>query len=334
MKTQRILIAIVLILTGLSVYSKPKSGELGDKNIRYFGRWDFGQKDEYASYWGGAYLTTRFSGTTIKIKVGNKTNYYAKIDNGPWISYLGASGVIDLTPQPLENGVHSLTVAQGKDYSYEFKFDGLLLDDGAKTLKPDTSPNLIEWIGDSITTGYTDAQANVSDYAWLCSDSLHCEHTQIAYPGINLVSGYPHNGMDQQYFKERSLAYPDAALWDFQRYTPKLIVINLGTNDTNHKIADSLFQKVYTDFLVKIRAKFPKAQIFAMRTFCKTKIGATSAAVKSRNDAGDQAVHYIDTTDWLTETDDFTDHTHPSIKGHIKAAKHLMEILSPYLNAK
>ena len=68
-----------------------------------------------------------------------------------------------------------------------------------------------------------------------------------------------------------------------------------------------------------------------MKTFCKTKAGATSAAVKSRNDAGDPAVHYIDTTGWLTETDDFTDHTHPSIAGHIKAARHLTEILAPYL---
>lgn len=337
MRKQTVLLIITFMLGAASItkasnYTKPKFGQPGDPNIQYFGRWDFSQKNEYASYWGGAYLVTNFDGTTVKLKVGNQTNYFAKIDNGPWISYISASGTINLTPQPLTTGTHHLIVAQGKDYNYEFKFDGLLLDDGAKTYRPATSDNLIEWIGDSITAGYTDPQADVSDYAWLCSDSLHCEHTQIAYPGINLVSGYPTNGMDTQYFKERCLKYPSAAEWDFQRYTPKLIVINLGTNDTNHKIADSLFQADYTAFLRKLRKKFPAAEIFAMKTFCKTKAGATAAAVKARNDAGDKAVHYIDTTGWLTVTNDFTDHTHPSVSGHMKAARHLAEILAPYLN--
>jgi lysophospholipase L1-like esterase len=328
---------IALLLAGLHSIAKAaflqeeKEITPNDRHISYIGRWDFTNPAEYASYWGGAYLRVGFTGRHVKLKVGNKTHYFAKIDNGPWVSYLNASGIIDLTATPLSGGKHLLSIAQGKDYSYEFKFDGLILDRKARTFTADQQPHLIEWIGDSITTGYTDEQANVSDYAWICSDSLNCEHTQIAYPGINLVSGYPKSGMDQQYFKERSLAYPDAASWDFTRYTPTVIVINLGTNDTNHKIADSLFQHVYTVFLGKLRAKFPKAEIFAMKTFAKTKGTATEAAVKDRNAAGDNAVHFIDTTGWLTEVSDFTDHTHPSVSGHMKAASYLRTILAPYL---
>jgi lysophospholipase L1-like esterase len=304
----------------------------GDPHIQYFGRWDFSHPSEYTSHWGGAYFKVSFTGTTAKIKLGNKSNYYARIDDGPWTSYLNASGTLDLTPEPLTAGLHTLSVAQGKDYNYVFSFQGLLLDAGTKTLKPVVYPYLIEYIGDSITAGYTDPQADVSDYAWTCSENLRCEHTQIAYPGINIVSGYSNAGMSEQYFKQGSLAYPTSPPWDFSIYTPNIIVINLGTNDTNHKIPDSLFQVVYTDFLTNIRNKLPKVEIFVMKTFAGTKAVATSSAVAARNKAGDTHIHYIDTTGWLTRgTDDYTDNTHPSVNGHIKVAKLLQPILQPYL---
>src|SRR5258706_15985119 len=61
------------------------TGGVGDANIKYFGRWDTSSSTtQYVSDWGGAYLKVNFSGTTVKIKVGNTTNYFAKIDNGPW----------------------------------------------------------------------------------------------------------------------------------------------------------------------------------------------------------------------------------------------------------
>lgn len=44
-----------------------------------------------------SYLKTessRSAADAVKIKVGNATNYFAKIDNGPWVSYLNASGAV------------------------------------------------------------------------------------------------------------------------------------------------------------------------------------------------------------------------------------------------
>lgn len=310
------------------------NGALGDTNIKYFGRWDFSSITQYVSYWGGAYFKVKFSGTTVKIKVGTTTNYYAKIDNGAWTSYIGASGTINLTPTPLASGTHTLSVAQGKDYNYVFNFQGLILDAGATTSAPTVATNLIEYIGDSITAGYTDPQADVSDYAWVCSEALGTEHTQIAYPGINLVSGYTGTGMDAQYFKQQSLAYPSSPNWDFTKYTARIVVINLGTNDTNNSVPDATFQTNYTTFLVNIRAKFPNAEIFALRTFSGTKAAATAAAVTARNTAGDAKVHYVNTNGWLTPgSSDFTDGTHPSVAGHIKVSNQLQPLLAPYLGS-
>jgi lysophospholipase L1-like esterase len=269
----------------------------------------------------------------VKIIVGNRSNFFAKIDNGPWLSFLNASDTINLTTKALPNATHTLTVAQGKDYDYVFKFKGLIFNKGAATGKPEVSKVLVEYIGDSITTGYTDAQANVSDYAWIASEILGVEHTQIAYPGICLVDGVKGTGMVVQYFKSRSSKFPSSEDWDFKTYTPKLIVINLGTNDNANKIPDSVFYKAYVRFLTDIRAKYSHAQIIVMRTFLGLKEAPTLKAVNARITAGDNKVHFVDTKEWIIpKTSDYNDGAHPSVTGQEKAGKQLVSVLAPYLH--
>src|SRR6202012_3218838 len=91
------------------------NGSLDDKNIKYYGRWDFSNPQQFLSCWGGAYIKVNFNGTKIKINLGHKSNYFVKIDNGSWVTYSNVNGVVDLTPVPLSNGMHALSVAQGKD---------------------------------------------------------------------------------------------------------------------------------------------------------------------------------------------------------------------------
>ncbi|QHS58177.1 RICIN domain-containing protein [Chitinophaga agri] len=310
-------------------------GSLKDQNIQYFGRWDFSDSTKYNSWWGGAYIRVNFTGTTVKIKTGNISNFYASIDGGPWISYKHTGGVIDLTATPLSNGAHTLSVAQGSDYDYLFSFEGLLLDEGAVTSKPAVSSYLIEYIGDSITAGYLDDQANVSDYAWICSEALHTEHTQIAYPGIALVSSPRHGtAMDKQYFKLKTPNYATSVNWDFSRYTPQAIVLNLGTNDSDYEDSDSVFQAVYFQLLQDIRTRFPQAEIFVLRTFLGIRSQPTAAAVAARIVAGDKKVHYVNTEGWIAQntTDYLADNLHPSEAGHIKIAGLLQAVLAPYVN--
>ncbi|SFM72278.1 Lysophospholipase L1 [Chitinophaga sp. YR627] len=310
-------------------------GSLQDKNIQYFGRWDFSDSTQFNAWWGGAYIRVNFTGTTVKIRTGNISNFYASIDGGPWISYKDSGGVIDLTSTPLSTGQHTLSVAQGRDYDYLFTFEGLILDADAVTSKPVTSSYLIEYIGDSITAGYLDDQANVSDYAWICSEALGTEHTQIAYPGIALVSSPRHGvAMDRQYFKLKTPNYAAAPNWDFSHYTPQAIVMNLGTNDSDYEDSDSVFQAVYFQLLQDIRTKFPQAEIFVLRTFLGIRAQPTAAAVADRIVAGDKKVHYVNTEGWITQStaDYLPDNLHPSESGHMKIAGLLKTVLAPYVN--
>src|ERR1700754_3417355 len=312
------------------------NGSLADTHIKYFGRWVFTDQEQYESNWGGSYFKVNFTGTTVRLKVNYATNYYTKIDNGNWISYINKSGIINLTPVPLTNKTHTHSVAQGKDNNYVFDFQGLLLDTLAVTSAPIIQKYLIEYIGDSITAGFTDSQSNVSDYAWITSDSLHVEHTQIAYPGICLVDGYPGPGMNTQYFKSQSL-YSDSQSpsdWSFQTYAARLVVINLGTNDFIKKVSDTTFKSVYISFCKAIRAKLPAADIFLMRPFNGAKATAIQAIVSARHNGGDPKVHYINTTGWLGGLSDYTDGTHPNDKGQIKIASKLRPILAAYLDTE
>lgn len=144
---------MTLGIFGATIALAASDGSLGDSNIKYFGRWDFSSPEQYVSYWGGAYIKVNFSGTTVKIRLGNTSNFYYKIDNGAWTTLTSVVGAVNLTPNPLARGTHTLSVAQGKDYDYVFNFQGLILDVGATTSSPTVSSNLIEFIGDSITDG-------------------------------------------------------------------------------------------------------------------------------------------------------------------------------------
>ena len=330
-----------------TVQAATGDGSLTDSNLTYVGRWDKSDSTTYRSYWGGAYVSTKFTGTTVKVKLPAPVHFKYIID-GTLANYWawGTDGTINLTPTPLANGTHKLKIiADINDGQVPFK--GLVLDTGASTVAPDARP-LVEFIGDSITAGHSTSEGPVTDYAWLTGEALGADHTQIAYSGITLADGhhYPDNhfpGMESVYFKLKAVnECPDVACttnpaWNFSNYTAKVVVINLGTNDQNLG-ADSTgladFQTRYTAFLQNIRAKYPNADIFAMQTLYGYYKTETQAAVNARLSAGDTKVHYINTDGWVipSPSADFADYFHPSDAGHVKIMNRLAPILKPYLS--
>ena len=123
-------------------------GSPTDTNLRYIGRWDKSSPAAYHSYWGGAYLRATFTGTTIGFRGGATAG-------GPsvLVSVDGETPqeVATLDDRPLKAGVHMLLLGSPGQNS-ELEFRGLVLGSGARTLPTPVRP-LIEFIGDSITTG-------------------------------------------------------------------------------------------------------------------------------------------------------------------------------------
>lgn len=302
-----------------------------DANIKYFGRWNTSNPEVYTASWSGAYFKVNFTGTSAKVVLEGTVNLYISVD-GTETYYEAATGTVNVTPALLANGTHSLRVTVPYT-DQQLNFKGLILDEGAATAAASTGSKLIEFTGGSIVAGYLLPKLALSDYTWLAAEQLGYEHTQIAYSGMNLVDNWSGGsyisskaGLSKQYFKLQDADTAESADWDFSRYSPDMIVINVGTNDSHFQVPGETYQSVYTEFLKELRNKNPGAEIYAQRLFNGAYAAETLQAVNARITDGDTKVHYIDTTGWITDGDTI-DGTHPTETAHLKLADRLAAIL-------
>lgn len=317
-----VLLACLLSWAGGSpARAAPGDGSVSDPNIVYVGRWDTTSSTAAVPGWTGAYLQTAFTGTTVKVKARDAVNLYVSIDGGADVFHAGVRGTVDLTPQPLAAGTHTLRISYR---SGDTVFQGLVLDSGASTVSPNTPSGLVEFVGDSITAGALTDRLALDSYAWKTGEQLGMRHTQIARSGYCLVARSGCTGLSTQFFRTASTG---TQAWDFSRYQANAVVINLGTNDVGHGVSSTQFQSAYTSLLRKVRAAYPQAWIFALETFRGRYVPQTEAAVQAVVAGGDSRVSFVDTTGWLS-SGDLTDSVHPNDQGHRAIADRLAPIIA------
>jgi hypothetical protein len=340
----------LLPLVVFGTFATPASAAEGDgspqdPNILYVGRWDKSNASAPHSYWGGAYVRTGFTGTSLSVKLGKSADIAVFIDDKAPVFKMGANGTVNLA-SGLASGNHTVKVV-ARFQADQLVFQGFVLAQGAKTLPAQKSKALIEFIGNSITSGSVTTNGNVSAFPWIVGETLGADRTAISYPGITLVNGYylnfnglPAIGMEVSYTKTNTppmrpaTTDPINIAWNFNQYTPDIVVINIGTNDGNGAgVPTNTFQTSYLNFLKFIRGKFPKAHIFALRTFGGYMATQTQNAATQLINAGDSRIHYVNTTNWLVRSDFASDGLHPSDDGQKKAANLIANILKPYVDS-
>lgn len=214
-------------------------------------------------------------------------------------------------------------------------------------------PRRMEFIGDSITCGFgiegkngeerfrTETENPYITYAALTARSFGADFNLISWSSIGVYSSHcgdgnadtPNDGwvMPKLYGytdigTENTLGTEDHAEWDFGRFPPDVIVINLGTNDESFtrdipERAES-FKAAYTDFLKNIREKNPEAHIIcALGMMCGKLYPAVEAAVGTMNDSRIHALEF----DIQKREDGFGAEMHPNRITHRKAAAKLSE---------
>lgn len=295
---------------------------VADPNLQYVGRWHADGSSRVPD-WTGGYVQTSFTGTTVSVKLRDAVNIYVSIDGGADVFRQGVRGTVSLTPAPLPSGTHRLRIAYR---SGDTVFGGLELDSGARTVNPNLSPKVLEFVGDSITAGYLDSKLALSSYGWQVGQKLGLPRTIVARAGYCLVAADGCVGQSTQFFRRASTG--DTA-WDFSRYQAAAVVVNLGTNDAGHGVAAGTFQSTYTQFLRDIRAKYPNAAIFAFETLKRRYVPETRAAVTARNSAGDSRVYFVNTEGWLAAGTDYVDGDgHPNDQGQAKIADRLAPVVA------
>ncbi|MDE7299276.1 MAG: GDSL family lipase [Lachnospiraceae bacterium] len=165
---------------------------------------------------------------------------------------------------------------------------------GGESIRPaEDRAHTIEFIGDSITCGYgvddedrnhhfsTETEDVTKAYAYKTAQALDADYSMVSISGYGIISGYtndPSKKSESQrlpdYYEKlgnSSASYgsgirPQTIKWDFARFVPEVVVINLGTNDASYCGQDAAKQQEYVDgyvaFLKTIREKNPDAEIF------------------------------------------------------------------------
>jgi lysophospholipase L1-like esterase len=239
------------------------------------------------------------------------------------------------------------------DKGYELKpdFRGFILDTGSTLLPPPALPErTIEFIGNSITCGYGNEAMVASDpfeyetenhyltYAQLTCRALEARAHVVARSGIGVYRSYdgpkagtPDNVMTTEY--EYTNLYDRSEKWDFSRYQPQLVCINLGTNDLSTNNYDvKLLKAAYKKFLKQVRSHNSQAKIVylcgSMLNGKELEIAKNTLneVVDEAHKAGDNQVYRFDFT---PQTGDihFGASWHPSVWQHQKMAGELTAYL-------
>lgn len=215
-------------------------------------------------------------------------------------------------------------------------------------IEPAPAKNIkMEFIGDSITCGYgvddpdkehhfkTATEDVTKAYAYKTALALNADYSMVSVSGYGIISGFTNDGNKipeqtiPQYYDKLGFSYNKFAdsitvsetEWDFERYKPDIIVINLGTNDMNYATTDERkaeFEDGYLDFLKKVRSLNPDSYIFQTYGVMGTSLEENIENVRRKymSETGDERITFIP----LTMQDEYADGIvadwHPSPRTH------------------
>ena len=324
-------------------------------NIQYVGRICFDNPERPRFTFPGTQINACFTGTSLKLWVKPKSGYFmAQIDQAaPFkVAVMGERDSVVTLATALPQGSHQLRLMYVVE-GYELKpdFRGLILDEGARLLPPPALPQrTIEFIGNSITCGYGNESVMAPDpfeyetenhyltYAQLTCRALDAYAHVVARSGIGVYRSYggpkegtPDNVMTTEY--EYTNLYDHSERWDFNRFQPQLVCINLGTNDLSTNNYDTtLLKAAYQRFLKQVRSHNPKAKIVFL---CGSMLNGKELDIarnilnevtEEAHKNGDNEVYRFDFTPQRGDLG-FGASWHPSLKQHEKMAAELTTYL-------
>ena len=265
-----------------------------DQHILYTGRISFANPERPAWNYPGIQIVAAFEGTSLRMMAKPRSGYFvAQIDEAePFkVAFRGERDSVVTLATALPDGRHTVRlmyVIEGFEFYPEFW--GFVLDKGRSLVEAPALPcRKIEFIGNSITCGYGNeglkkeehfdyaTENHYYSYASITARSLEAQHWVVARSGIGAYrnygepkSGSPGSCMPVQYeftgyaWKPELRQEPTflSEKWDFSRYQPDVVCINLGTNDLSTNNYDlKLLKQGYQTLLKMVREHNPQAKI-------------------------------------------------------------------------
>jgi hypothetical protein len=302
-----------------------------DKRLLYTGRIDFSDARAPVITWPETAIAANFTGTSLAVTLDdqNGKNYFNVFIDGDGVGDRGAPLILQadqgsktyVVASGLAPGKHSFLITkrtEGEEGATVVR--GFELADGGQLLAPPAAPaRRIEFFGDSITSGMGDeAPMNGRDdlgrdknshlsYAALTARALNAELHMTSQSGIGvMISWFPFTMPD--FYDQLSAVGNNDTHWDFKRWTPDVVVVNLLQNDSwligrDHKLQPEPDEAgriaAYATFVGRIRALYPKAYIVcALGSMDATRAGSpwlgyVKTAVERMRAGGDKRIDSV-----------------------------------------
>ena len=288
---------------------------------------------------------------TLKDETGN--NYYNVIVNNKLETIIKPDTLKKTytLASNLPKGKHRVELFKRNDWNRgKTQFFGFKINNRPKLLPKSKSTNRkIEFYGDSMTVGYANEDSSGADsplgmntnnflsYAALVARHYDAEYQCICKSGTGIAVSWHPFTMDELH--NRLVPTAAESQWDFSKYQPDIVVINLFQNDSwlinlpEHKEFKKRFGdqapseeyiiNAYQQFVANIRTKYPEANIVCS-------LGSMDAAKK-----GSKWIDYIKlATANLNDNKVYThfmpyieSSVHPSIQDQEIMAKSLIQFI-------
>lgn len=353
---KRILLVVSLTLALFTSCQNEKKQvflNASDSRIEYMGRVSFDDPEMVRFTYPGVSMTVDFIGSSIAMEAKRGSGFFmVEIDDEEAFKInFSQSDTLVVLADSLNYDRHTVRIMYVVE-GYELKpaVKGFYIDGEVQqaTKYPERK---IEFIGNSITCGYGceaptnkehfsyETENHYYTYANRAARLLKAQHLVVARSGIGIYRNYgdkPEGSdrytMPQMY--EQTLFMDSTLRWDFSRYTPHVVCVNLGTNDTSLGTYDTdKMKNAYTEFFQRLRGYYPQAHIVMLtgimmqgKDLEDVKM-CLDEVVGKFNASGDDKIHRFDMS--LQGECTGADY-HPSVEQHAKMGDELAKYLEQY----
>lgn len=355
---RKLILALGLLILVSSGFAKSKFIAADNENFRYVGRFDFSNPKEVRYDWSGVYIQFRFSGNECSLRMNDTGhNYYAVfVDDLPAKTLEVKSDTILQVATGLGTKIHKLQIYKRTEGNQGIgTFKGINLPENGEMLPwKDIPTRKIEFIGNSITCGYgvegksgsehwrPATENNYQSYGPIMARAFHADYHITAHSGEGVVRNYgykekvsPSGTMPKRF--DRVFDEKEQPVWDFKKWKPDVVVINLGTNDfSTQPFPDKMdFQAGYKKLIDNVLREYGEIPVFCIvgpmtdepcYSYVKAMVEEYRSVQQKKN------IYFVGIPTYLTNpAKDLGSDTHPNYSGQRKMAAHVLPVMASVL---